>query len=88
MSGGAIPTTYLGLVDQYGQVVTSDSVSKLEFLVDELQDGAQFETQVSGVTRFFPLYGVYNVSGLEMIADPDSSQSKSQESRKVHHCSS
>ena len=76
MSGGSIPTTYLGLVDQYGQVVTSDSVSKLEFKVAQLTQGLLFETQVSGVSNFFPLYGVYNVSGLLVIADPDSSQGK------------
>ena len=31
MSGGSIPTTYLGLVDEYGQVVTSDSSVMTDF---------------------------------------------------------
>ena len=34
MSGGSIPTTYLALVDQYNQVVTSSNSDSIEFLVD------------------------------------------------------
>jgi hypothetical protein len=34
MSGGSIPTTYLALVDQYDQVVTSDDSIMTEFIVD------------------------------------------------------
>jgi len=64
MSGGFIPTTYLALVDKYGQIVTSDSVSRLEFLVKLGAGEGDFTTDVSGVTSFFPLNGVYNVSGL------------------------
>lgn len=64
MSGGFIPTTYLALVDQYDQIVTQDSVSWLEFKVKPGGAEGDFETKVSGVTSFFPLNGVYNVSGL------------------------
>lgn len=34
MSGGSIPTTYLALVDQYEQIVTSDNAVEIEFVVD------------------------------------------------------
>ena len=34
MSGGSIPTTYLALVDEYNQVVTSDNSVMTEFIVD------------------------------------------------------
>jgi len=34
MSGGSIPTTYLALVDQYDQIVTSDDSVMIEFVVD------------------------------------------------------
>lgn len=34
MSGGSIPTTYLALVDQYEQIVTSANAVEIEFVVD------------------------------------------------------
>jgi len=35
----------------------------------------QFNSEVYGQTKFYSLYGVYNISGLFLVADPDSSQS-------------
>jgi hypothetical protein len=76
MSGGSIPTTYFALVDQYNQSVTSDSTSMGEFRVDAAaQDpNAQFKSEVYGQTKFYPLNGVYNISGLFLVADPNSQQ--------------
>ena len=33
-SGGSIPKMYLGLVDKYGQIVSSDDESKIEVMID------------------------------------------------------
>ena len=76
MSGGSIPTTYLALVDQYNQVVTSANSAMIEFLVDS-QVGTtknQFQSQVYGQTKFYSVSGVYNITGLYLIADPNSNQ--------------
>ena len=75
MSGGSIPTTYLALVDEYGQIVTSDDSSLIEFTIEEAPAGSQFTSEVYGQTKFYALNGVYNISGLFLIADPNSSQS-------------
>ena len=76
MSGGSIPTTYLALVDEYDQVVTSDSSVMIEFLVDNTNAGSNtFESEVYGQTKFYSINGVYNITGLYLIADPDSNQS-------------
>jgi hypothetical protein len=76
MSGGSIPTTYLALVDQYNQVVTSDNSIMTEFIVDTSTDTTdnQFESEVYGQTKFYSINGVYNITGLYLIADPSSSQ--------------
>lgn len=74
MSGGSIPTTYLALVDEYDQVVTADSSSLIEFKIEKAAEGSQFDSEVYGQTKFYSLYGVYNISGLYLISDPDSQQ--------------
>jgi len=62
------------LVDDQGQVVASDTGALIEFLSEPVKVGA-FTTEVSGVNKFFSAYGVFNVSGLYIIAAPNSSQS-------------
>mmetsp|Transcript_27991 Transcript_27991/g.32080 ORF Transcript_27991/g.32080 Transcript_27991/m.32080 type:complete len:126 (+) Transcript_27991:859-1236(+) len=74
MSGGSIPTTYLALVDQYNQVVTSDNSVMIEFKVTASTQTTQFTSEVYGQTKFYSVNGVYNITGLYLIADPNSNQ--------------
>lgn len=40
----------------------------MEFVIKETDPNAKFKTEVSGVSQFFSTYGVYNVSGLQIVA--------------------
>lgn len=66
-SGGMIPQQYLALLDSYNQVVTSNRGSQISItLSDET-------TQIIGVQTFFSMYGVYNISGMQILTEPGSS---------------
>ena len=62
---------YLGLMDQYGQIVSIEAGSKINFnLLPALDGESFFITEIIGVTDFFSAYGTYNVSGMGLIASP------------------
>ena len=62
-----IPQQYLALLDSYNQVVTSNRGSQISItLSDE-------STQIIGVQTFFSMYGVYNISGMQILTEPGSS---------------
>ena len=52
-SGGLIPKMYLGLVDKYGQIVSSDDESKIEVMIDAFaseEDSSKFPPFIEGTT--------------------------------------
>jgi hypothetical protein len=52
-SGGSIPKMYLGLVDKYGQIVSSDDESKIEVMIDAFAseaDSSKFPPFIEGLT--------------------------------------
>jgi hypothetical protein len=51
--------------------VTTNSGTLIEFNAEKRRVG-EFTTEVSGVNKFFSAYGVYNVSGLYIVAAPNS----------------
>jgi hypothetical protein len=55
-------------LDDEGQIVSINSGSMMEFKVKESEANSTFKTEVSGVYKFFSTYGVYNISGLQIVA--------------------
>ena len=52
-SGGSIPKMYLGVVDKYGQIVSSDDESKIEVMIDAIaseEDNSKFPPFIEGTT--------------------------------------
>ena len=81
-SGGYVPTVFFGLIDAYGQVVSTDRGSRINFelTVDEetfheeqhekQSKEPEFETEIVGVTEFFSAFGTYNMSGMTLLSQP------------------
>jgi len=69
---------YLALVDKYGQIVGSDSESKVTVIVDTAYSDDDPEANVykpiiEGTSQFFAEAGVYNISDIIFSATPGSS---------------
>lgn len=66
-----MPTLFLGLIDKYGQLVTINRGSHINFKlkIPEDEDGL-FATEILGVTDFFSAYGTYNMSGMGLLTAP------------------
>lgn len=61
----------MGLIDKYGQVVTINRGSKIEFVLQSsTKADSEYETKILGVTDFFSAYGTYNMSGMGLITAP------------------
>ena len=69
-SGGNVPTVFFGLIDAYGQVVSTDRGSRINFelLVDSQTFSPDFTTEIVGVTEFFSAFGTYNMSGMMLLS--------------------
>jgi len=79
-SGGAVPTTYIALVDVYGQIVGTDAGSKLNVIVDTSTyspDGTYYPPILGGTTQFTSENGVFVVKGVEFTANPGKNYSLS-----------
>ena len=60
-------------MDDQDQVVTINSGSEILFTVVNQTIGV-FPTMVVGVEKFFSAFGVYNVSGMQLVSAPNSTQ--------------
>eukprot|EP00347_Sterkiella_histriomuscorum_P001991 403369895 len=74
-SGGYIPTTYMGLVDKYGQIVGSDSSSKIRAIVDtdftkNNNSANSYPPVIEGSTQFQVSFGVVSITGIQLTATP------------------
>ena len=67
-SGGMVPTIFLGLIDKYGQLVTTNRGSEINFKLKTQDD----VTEITGVTNFYSAYGTFNMSGMGLLTQPDS----------------
>lgn len=67
-SGGMVPTIFLGLIDKYGQLVTTNRGSEINFRLKTQDD----VTEITGVTNFYSAYGTFNMSGMGLLTQPDS----------------
>eukprot|EP00347_Sterkiella_histriomuscorum_P024148 403332142 len=73
-SGGTIPEMYLSLVDKYGQIVSTDSSSKLRVGVNPIQStsivNANFPPILEGSSQFIVEGGVVKVNKIQFTATP------------------
>ena len=63
-----VPTIFLGLIDKYGQLVTTNRGSEINFRLKTQDD----VTEITGVTNFYSAYGTFNMSGMGLLTQPDS----------------
>ena len=63
-----IPTIFLGLIDKYGQLVTTNRGSEINFKLKQIDD----ITEITGVTNFYSAYGTFNMSGMGLLTQPNS----------------
>lgn len=75
-SGGVIPTTYLALVDKYGQKVASDSVSTVKLAINQVISTSTYTPSIAGNTLVTANQGMFNFSGITFTAEPGVSYSK------------
>eukprot|EP00347_Sterkiella_histriomuscorum_P002765 403366887 len=71
-SGDIIPTFEMALVDKYGQVVSTDSDSKLTITVEQISSkvtGKYFPI-FEGTSMFFAQNGIFTIQGLQFTASP------------------
>ena len=61
---------FFGLIDSYGQVVSTNRGTKINFelAVDRDTFSDSFKTQIVGVTEFYSAYGTYNMSGMVLLS--------------------
>jgi hypothetical protein len=63
---------YFALLDIYGNVIQSDSESRVTILASS--KSVIFETVLNGESTFYAEGGIFNVTGLMFTGDPDSVQ--------------
>lgn len=77
-SGAQIPEMFVALVDKYGQIVGSDSSTKLTVLIDSTyhEDNARandFLPVIEGASQFYSQGGVFDVKDIYFTATPGES---------------
>eukprot|EP00347_Sterkiella_histriomuscorum_P009701 403340212 len=80
-SGDQLPTMYLALADEYGQIVGTESSKKLDVgfkaTLSNTSDVNKYAPQVSGVNTFYSSFGVYKLSNITFTGAPGNSYSLS-----------
>eukprot|EP00347_Sterkiella_histriomuscorum_P024040 403332515 len=75
-SGDYLPQMYLALVDQYGQILQTDSQSKLQITINQRgqpkdqQKQGLYSPIVEGQTIFYAKNGIFKVNGILFTASP------------------
>ena len=71
-SGGSVPITYFAIIDKYGQVVQTNQGKKIRFNLDQdpKKDSIEFPTRINGMMDFYSMYGVYNMSSMDIFSQP------------------
>ena len=75
-SGGTLPTIYIALVDQFGQIVGSDSSSTATLSISDSYSGAPYTPTLTGMTTQTATNGAFKFSGITFTAQPGSTYSK------------
>ena len=75
-SGGSIGTIYVALVDQFGQVVGSDSSSSATLSIVGNHSGATYTPTLTGTSKVTASNGAYKFTGITFTAQPGVSYSK------------
>ena len=71
MSGGKLPDIYLALVDKYGQIVGSDSESRLTVINDpQYNEHSQYNVLLEGTIQYTALYGMFMINDLNFTSEP------------------
>jgi hypothetical protein len=73
-SGGTLPTIYLSLVDQYGQIVGSDSSSTATLSL--VSTTGTYTPTLTGTVTQTANNGVFKFEGITFTAEPGQSYSK------------
>ena len=74
-SGGSLPTIYIALVDQFGQIVGSDNSSTTTLSISGSYKGATYTPTLTGVTTQTAANGAFIFSGVTFTAQPGSTYS-------------
>eukprot|EP00347_Sterkiella_histriomuscorum_P012942 403366626 len=78
-SGGSIPTTYMALVDKYGQILGSNSNSKIQVFVNATYNSNPkanvYPPVIEGQNQFTSSFGVFVIEDLIFDASPGYSYS-------------
>eukprot|EP00347_Sterkiella_histriomuscorum_P008702 403344080 len=73
-SGGTIPEMYLSLVDKYGQIVSTDSLSKVRVNINPIytsnSKATTYPPVIEGSTQFLVLGGVVQVNQIQFTGTP------------------
>ncbi|CDW79375.1 UNKNOWN [Stylonychia lemnae] len=91
-SGQTIPSFNLALVDKYGQIVKTDSSSKLTVRVDSTftqnnQDALKYSPVIQGQSQFLSVNGTFKVKDIIFVATPGQSYKISFTSDGIDKCS-
>jgi len=81
-SGGSITGQTLMILDKYGQVMNTDNSSMISFSVQgttqrslDSHASSNFATTISGISSFYAVNGTFDISGLIVTGEPNSTQS-------------
>ena len=74
-SGGALSTIYIALVDQFGQIIGSDSSSTATLSYSGSYLGAKYTPTLTGTTTQTAANGAFMFSGVTFTAEPGSTYS-------------
>ena len=75
-SGGSIGTIYVALVDQYGNVVSSDSSSTATLSIVGSHSGATYTPTLTGTTTVTSSNGAFKFTDITFTAEPGVTYSK------------
>eukprot|EP00347_Sterkiella_histriomuscorum_P023840 403333206 len=74
-SGAIIPTFYMGLVDKYGQIVKTDSSSKIQVRIDSEYNikeigSLKYPPIITGTSQFLSQNGTFEIVNLQFTGTP------------------
>ena len=75
-SGGSLSTIYIALIDEFDQVVGSDSTSTATLSISGSYSTATYSPTLTGTTIQTASGGIFIFSGITFTAQPGSSYSK------------
>ena len=75
-SGGSIGTIYVALVDEFGQVVGSDSSATATLSIVGSHSGETYTPTLTGTTTVTALNGAFKFTDITFTAEPGVSYSK------------